>query len=682
MQQLERVYATKYHGFLHGCDYNPEQWRDYPEVLEKDVQYMKEAHCNVVSLGIFSWASLEPEEGKYDFTFMDEVINRLTENGIYINLATPSGSRPRWLAEKYPEVLRVDNNLRKKIYGDRHNHCYTSPVYRQKITELNRRIAERYKENGNIILWHISNEYGGECHCELCQQAFREWLKEKYHHDLKQLNHAWWAHFWSNTVTDWQQIHSPVSVGVSMKHLPGLYLDWRQFITYQTTNFMQCEIDSVRSVTPDIPVTTNFMGPYQDLLDYHYMKDFVDVVSWDAYPEWHSDRGNTLEAYSIAFAHDLHRSMKKKPFLLMESTPSMVNWLQTAKLKRPNMHKLASLQAVAHGSDSVQYFQWRKGRGGCEKFHGAVIDHNGKGSGRVFEDVKCVGIALEQLKELAGSRTVSKVAVVYEFQNRWAIENASGFQKANKKYKRTCINHYKEFWKRGINVDVIGLNVDLSDYDVLILPMLYSVSEEYIDKIEQFVAGGGTVIATYITGYVNNTDLCYLGGFPGGKLKEVFGLIADEIDSLYDTDSNLVEMWGKKYRAEDYCELITPDTAQVIGCYAEDFYKGYPAVLKNKYGKGTAYYIGFRDDGAFLTDFYEHIIAEAGMKYTVLPEGVSVHTRQSEEAVYTFVENYNGAEVNVELAGEYTDMETGESITGAIQIGGYGIRILKSNIGK
>lgn len=677
-QKSERKFATKYHGMLHGSDYNPEQWRDYPEILEQDVQFMKEAHCNVVSLGIFAWASLEPEEGKYDFSFMDQVIERLTSNGIMINLATPSGARPRWLAEKYPEVLRVGKDMRRNLFSTRHNHCYTSPVYRQKVTELNRRIAERYKENDHIILWHISNEYGGECHCELCQQAFREWLKVKYQNDLNALNHAWWAHFWSHTVTDWEQIHSPVTIGEPDNIMPGLYLDWMNFVTHQTIDFMQCEIDSVRSVTPDIPVTANFMGAYQKQLDYHQMQKPLDVISWDAYPKWHSDRGNELEAYSVAFAHDLHRGLQQKPFLLMESTPSNTNWQEVAKLKRPGMHKLSSLQAVAHGSDGVQYFQWRKGRGGSEKFHGAVIDHNGKNAGRVFEDVKEVGIALEKLQEITGSRTVSKVALVYEFKNWWALNDANGFINEDVKYKRTCINHYRELWRRGVNVDVIGLNADLSGYDVLILPMLYSMSQAEIEKVERFAANGGTVIATYITGYVDESDLCYLGGFPGGRLKEIFGLTADEIDSLHACDSNHVTYGGKEYAVLDYCELITSNGAQVLGTYCEDFYQGSPAVLKNSYGAGTAYYIGFRDDGAFLADFYEQLLKDTGIPYRNLPEGVTVHTRETEEAVYTFVENYLEKPVTVTLPGEYLDLESGEAATGELMVSGYGVRVLKS----
>lgn len=674
---MQKNYATKYHAMLHGCDYNPEQWRAYPEILDKDIQYMKEAHCNVVSLGIFSWASLEPEEGKYDFSFMDEIVGKLTENGIMINLATPSAAMPRWLTEKYSEVLHVGKDMQRVLYNSRQEHCYTSPIYRKKVMELDRRIAERYKDNPNVILWHISNEYGGECHCELCQRAFRTWLQKKYHNDLKLLNNTWWSQFWSHTVTDWEQIHSPVTIGERDKILPGLYLDWMRFVTDQTIDFMQCEIDAVRSVTPSIPVTTNFMAAYQKLLDYHKMQEKLDVISWDAYPKWHSERGNELEAYSIAFAHDMHRSFQNKPFLLMECTPSVAQWQEVAKLKRPGMNKLSALQAVAHGSDGVQYFQWRKGRGGSEKFHGAVIDHNGKASGRVFEEVKEIGLTLEKLREIAGSKTVSRVAVVYEFKNWWAITNANGFINEDIKYKRTCIDHYRELWRRGINVDVIGLQADLDVYDVVIMPMLYSMSEKEIDKIEAYTAKGGTVVATYITGYTDENDLCYLGGFPGGKLKEVFGLTSDEIDSLYACDSNQVLWNGKSYKAIDYCELITPTGAQVFGTYEEDFYQGMPAVLKNTYRKGNAYYIGFRDDGNFLSDFYESLLQEKAIPYTKLPHGVTMHTRQTDEAIYLFIENYTDQSVEIVLNDVYEDMELTGKVEGIVQVCGYGARVLK-----
>lgn len=672
-----KQYLTSCHHFLHGADYNPEQWIKYPAILDEDIQFMKKAHCNVVSLGIFSWSLLEPEEGVYDFAFFDQVVEKLTDNGIQIILATPSGARPRWLAEKYPEVLRVGTDGQKQQYGLRHNHCFTSPVYREKVRNINRRIAERYQDQKNIILWHISNEYGGECHCELCQQAFRDWLREKYHKDLCKLNDAWWTGFWSHTVTDWQQVHSPAATGEPDDVLPGLFLDWKEFVTYQTTSFMQEEIAAVKEFTPQIPVTTNFMGPYQHL-DYNYMRKYVDVISWDCYPTWHSERGDVIEAYSIAFAHDLHRGLKQKPFLLMESTPSNTNWFDICKLKRPGMHRLSSIQAVAHGSDSVQYFQWRKGRGGMEKFHGAVIDHNGKAEGRVFEDVKNLGILLERIDEIAGSRTNAQAAVVYDYRNRWAIEDAAGFQNADKKYKRTCINHYKEFWKRGINVDVIDLSHDLSQYKILVLPMLYSIAEKDIKKIEEYTANGGTVIATYITGYVNETDLCYLGGFPGGKLKDVFGLVADEIDSLNPGDRNTVRFHDSQYEAVDYCELITPVTAEPLAFYCSDFYRGKAAVLRNQYKQGTAYYIGCRDSGELLHAFYDDVIKNSSLRHYELPYGVTIHSRETEEYEYLFVENYTTQRVEIGMSEAVRDLENDERLpeNATVAIDGYGVRVL------
>lgn len=665
-----KEFAAAYPHFLHGADYNPDQWLAYPEVLAQDPEMMHDAHCNCMSVGIFSWAMLEPKEGEYHFEELDYFIENLASKGVKTILATPSAARPRWLAEKYPEVRRVNKSGVREQYNTRHNYCYTSPIYREKTAAIDRLLAERYGNNPNVILWHISNELGGECHCELCQNAFREWLKKKYDNDLNKLNHAWWSSFWSHTVTDWEQIHSPRDHGEPDIIMTGLYLDWRNFVTYQTTDFMKMEIDTIRSVCPHIPVTTNMMWTPQNI-DYHYLKDYIDVVSWDSYPSWH-EPDNVRCAVDTAFNHDYFRSLKHKPFLLMESTPSNTNWQAVSKLKRPGMHRLASLQAIAHGSDSVQYFQWRKGRGGSEKFHGAVIDHNGKASGRVFEDVKQVGIALEKLDEICGTKTNARIAIIFDNKNSWALSNASGFINADKKYVKTCLQHYKSFWKRGVDVDVISTGEDLTGYDLVVMPMLYSLTQEQIDRIESYVAGGGTAVATYATGYVDDTDLCYLGGFPGNQLKDVFGLTADEIDSLYETDKNAVLWDGNSYDVVDYCELITPTTAEVLGTYEKDFYAGVPAVLKNSYQKGTAYYIGCRDTGGLTDKLYEQLLRDLKIKTYDLPEGVTISSREQ----YLFVQNFNDYEVSVELAGMFKNMETGERYNGTICLNPFDIVVL------
>ena len=657
-----KEFAALHPHFLHGADYNPDQWLSYPEILAQDPEMMAEAHCNCMSVGIFAWAMLEPKEGEYHFEELDRIIENLASKGIKTILATPSAARPRWMAEKYPEVRRVNKAGVREEYNSRHNHCYTSPVYREKTAAIDRLLAQRYGRNPNVILWHISNELGGECHCELCQAAFRQWLKKKYNNDLKALNHAWWSDFWSHTVTDWEQIHSPKLHGEPDEIMTGLYLDWRNFVTYQTTDFMKMEVEALREGGSDIPVTTNMMWTPQQI-NYHYLKDFIDVISWDAYPTWH-EPDQIRCAVDTAFNHSYFRSLKHKPFLLMESTPSNTNWQAVSKLKRPGMHRLASLQAVAHGSDSVQYFQWRKGRGGSEKFHGAVIDHNGKASGRVFEDVKQVGISLEKLDEICGTKTDAKVAIIYDHKNSWALSNASGFVNADKQYVKTCLQHYKSFWKRGVDVEVIETGEDLSRYSLVVIPMLYSMDQAQIDRIERYVAQGGTAVATYATGYVNETDLCYLGGFPGNQLKDVFGLTADEIDTLYPTDKNTALWDGETYDVVDYCELITPTTAEALGFYGEDFYKGMPALLKNSYKAGKAYYIGCRDTGALTDKLYAMLLQELNIKTYDLPEGVTVSSREK----YLFVQNFNDYAVTVNLSGTYRNLESGEIYTGTIAL--------------
>lgn len=674
--------TPKFPHMLHGGDYNPEQWLDQPEVLEEDIRLFRKAHINCVSLGIFSWAKLEPEEGVYDFGWLDEIIDRLYANGIYTVLATPSGARPQWLAQKYPEVLRVRPDGLRNFYGHRQNHCYTSPLYREKVTQIDTRLAEHYANHPAVILWHISNEFGGECHCELCQAAFREWVQKKYG-TLDKLNHAWWANFWSHTYTDWSQVHSPSPVGETSVH--GLDLDWRRFVTHQTIDFMKTEIAAVKAVNPDIPVTTNMMTMYTYELNYFAFRDALDVISWDNYPEWHNPyMGNEEVAKDCAMTHDMMRSLQKKPFLLMECTPNATNWQDVSKLKKPGMHQLSVIEAVAHGADSGQYFQLRQSRGSCEKFHSAVISNTGTENTRTFREVTDIGAVLEQLSgRVYGSGTPAETAILFDTENKWALDKCQGPRNIGLDYFGNIRRNYNYFWKNGINVDIIDSTFDLSGYKLVIAPMLYLFRDGIQEKLRRFVRDGGTLVTTCFTGVVNDTDLSFLGEATEDKLSDVLGLWVEEVDSLYDCESNRTTWNGKSYSLKELCEICHPTTCETLAVYETDFYAGKPVLTKNQFGKGVAYHVSASADTDFFHALYAKLAAACDLTYairTAVPDGVSLTWRQSDTEKLIFVQNFGDSAAAVQLDQPYENILSGETVSGSLNIEKYGFAVLAKQI--
>lgn len=658
---------------VHGGDYNPDQWINTPEIWDEDMRLMKLAHVNSATINIFAWSLIEPEEGVYNFGWLDTMMDKLYENGIDVILATPSGARPPWLAQKYPEVLRVEESGIRNEYGVRHNHCLTSPIYRQKVREINRIIAERYKNHPALKMWHISNEYCGECHCELCQEAFRDWLKDYYHNDIEELNEKWWNGFWSHRVNDWSQINSPKFRGEN--HVSAMKLCWNRFVSDSHISFYENEIAPLREITPDIPITTNFMNMY-DGIDYQKFASHLDLISWDNYPAW--DKGeNPAIAVRTAFAHDAFRSMKDgQPFFMMESTPSLVNWHDVNKLPKSGMQELSSIQSVAHGADSVQYFQWRKSKGGHEKYHGAVVDHCGHENTRVFRDVARLGTALEKLGEVVGDYSNAKVAVIYDWENSWAVKHFCGFNNINRGYVEECVKWYKPFYDKGCSVDVIAMDADYSKYDLVIAPFLYMLKEGTVDRIEKYVADGGNFVATYLSGLVDSDDMCYLGGWPAGKLKDVFGIWHEETDSLPEGMKNSVAYAGKEYDVVHVCDIIHANEAETLGTYGKDFYAGMPAVTVNNYGKGNAYYVAFRNDDCFADDFCQKLIEDINIAPDAkikTAENVTIRKRGN----CIFVMNFTDGEAQVELDSTYINIITGEEMSGTVTLGVCGYLVLK-----
>lgn len=637
---------------LYGGDYCPEQWLDCPDILKQDITYMKNAGINVVTLGVFAWSVYEPDEGEYHFEWLEEIIDNLYKNGISVILATPSGARPVWMAKKYEEVLRVNKDGRRNLFGGRHNHCFTSPVYREKVRKINIELAKRFGNHPAVLMWHISNEYNGECHCPLCQNAFRTWLKDKYG-TIDEINQNWWLNFWSHRYNSFEQIESPTELGEMDVH--GLNLAWKRFVTDQTTDFLKAEIEALREGGATQPTTTNLIYNLKGI-NYSKLMKHVDYVSWDSYPDWHKEKCVDV-AMDTGLVHDYMRCLKQKPFLLMESCPSAPNWQVVSKLKEPGLLMNSSLQAVAHGSNSVQYFQIRQGRGGFEKFHGAVIDQYGGDDTRVYREVKEIGEALEVLSKLTESRVEAQAAIIYDIESRWALEDSKGPRNKGLFYHEAVMKSYQALKRYGMNVDIIDEEMPLDKYKVIVAPMMYMMRAGIEEKIRKFVDNGGILIMTYWSGIADENDLCFMGGTPH-KLMDVLGLRSEEIDGMEDGDLNFaMPVIGnslgisKEYSCNHLCELVRVNSADTLMTYKNKFYAGKPALTCNNYGKGQAYYICADMEQAFYDDIYSLILQNEKISGLMkgIPENVEISSRETDAHIYIFLQNYGNETIKAEF---------------------------------
>ena len=634
-----------------GGDYNPEQWTE--DIWAEDMRLFKLAHIDTVTLNVFSWASLQPSEEVYDFSKLDRIMEMVRENGLKVVLATSTAVHPAWMARKYPEVLRTEFNGMKRKFGSRHNSCPNSPIYRKYSTAIAEKLAERYKDYDNIIAWHISNEYGGECYCENCEKAFRVWLKDKYR-TIEELNRVWNTAFWGHTFYDWDDVVAP---NLLTEHFAperttfqGISLDYSRFNSDSILGCYRLEYDAVKKHTPELPVTTNLMEFYKPL-DYQKWAKYMDFVSWDSYPDVEATPAK------MALNHELMRGLKQgKPFILMEQTPSVTNWHPYNALKRPGVMRLWSYQAVAHGSDSVMFFQMRRSIGACEKYHGAVIDHAGHENTRVFREVTAIGAELDQIGERTlGSTIPAQAAVLFDWDNWWAIEYSAG-PSCLLKYRDEVQKYYDALYENNIPADVIGVDADLSNYKVIIAPVLYMIKPGVDEKLRQFVRSGGTLVTTFFSGYVDEHDLVTIGGYPG-KLRDILGIWVEESDALPRNMTNSFTWDGCKHEAVILCDLLHSEGAEVLATYDEDFYAGMPALTKNTFGEGAAYYVATRSDAAFYDKLIQQICAEQGVAPICnTPTGVEASLRVMEDRKYLFLLNHSKEMQVVTAENDYYDI--------------------------
>ncbi|MNB91679.1 Beta-galactosidase BgaP [compost metagenome] len=674
----------------YGGDYNPEQWEK--AVWDEDLRMFKLAGIDLTTLNVFGWAKNQPDEDTYDFGWLDEMMDKLHAKGIGVCLATSTAAYPAWMARKYPDVLQVDFEGKKRKFGGRHNFCPNSPTYRKYAVRMAEKLADRYKDHPALLTWHINNEYGGAgtCYCDNCETAFRKWLKERYG-TLDAVNHAWNTAFWSHIFYDWEDIVAPSGIseewagpnGRMGTYFEGISLDYMRFYSDSLLQCFKLETEAIKKHTPDIPVTTNLMGAFKKL-DYHQWAKHMDVVSWDNYP------GPGASYSFTAMMHDLMRGLKEgQPFMLMEQTPSQVNYHPANSLKSPGVMRLLSYQAVARGADTILFFQMRRSVGACEKFHGAVIGHAGHEHTRVFRECAELGTEVGKLGDaLLDTRFKAKVAILFDWNNWWAVEMTSG-PTFSLKYVDEVYKYYDALYRAGIAVDMISVEADLSEYNLVIAPVMYMVKQGWAAKLERYVKAGGSVITTYFSGIVNETDLVIPGGYPG-ELRKLFGVWTEEIDALPADRFNRIILQGSElgglqpeYKCGMLCDLIHPKGAEVKAVYGDHFYRGMPALTVNQFGAGEAWYLATSPEAAFLQDWLPQICTSYGIDPIVsaAPEGVETTIRSKGGQDYLFVLNHNGSAVTVDLGGRSgINLLTGEPVEGSpIRLTEYDVQIIKLN---
>lgn len=636
---------------LYGGDYNPEQWPE--EIWAEDMRLFKLAGIDTVTLNVFSWASLQPDENTYTFDKLDKIMELVEENGLHVCLATSTGAHPAWMARKYPDILRTEFNGMRRKFGSRHNSCPNSPTYQKYSVLLAKKLAERYKDRTCITAWHISNEFGGECYCENCEKAFRVWLKDKYK-TIEAVNKAWDTAFWGHTFYDFDDIVLPNLLSEHFAEnrttFQGISLDYRRFNSDSMMKCYQEEYKAIKSVMPDTQITTNFMGFYKPL-DYQKWAKYMDFVAWDNYP------ANEDPYARVAMSHDLMRGIKGgKPFALMEQTPSVTNWLSYNALKRPKVMRLWSYQAIAHGADTVMFFQMRRSIGACEKYHGAVIDHVGNENTRVFREISELGQELKTIgNKTLGGRAESKVAVVVDWDNWWALEYSAG-PSCDLKYLDEVFCYYRALMEQNYSVDIIGVEDNLDKYKVVIAPILYMTKTGYDEKIRSFVESGGTFITSFFSGIVDEHDLVITGGYPG-KLRDILGIWVEESDALPRGTENQITYNEEVYPATLLCDIMHLEGAEALSCYEKDFYANTPALTVNHYGKGKAYYVGTRLNEAFYKTFLKECIQEQGVNPIMETEqGIEITKRYKEQNSYLFALNHTDKDKTVQLSEQGTDI--------------------------
>jgi beta-galactosidase len=660
-----------------GGDYNPEQWPR--SVWAEDVELMRQAGVTFATVGVFSWSLLEPEPGRYELSWLDDVLDLLADGGIAVDLATATASPPPWLPHLHPEILPVTRDGLRLWPGGRQAWCPSSPVFREHAVALTEQLATRYHDHPALAMWHVSNEYGchnAPCYCDVSAEAFRTWLRDRYG-DVDALNEAWGTAFWSQRYTTFDHVLPP-RLAPTISN-PTQELDYRRFTSDALLDQFTAEREVLHRLSPGVPVTTNFMtmNGFRHL-DYHRWAPLMDVVSTDHYlvaaePDPEAD---------LAFSGDLTRGLAGgRPWLLMEHSTSAVNWQPVNVAKTPGQMLRNSLAHVAHGAEGLGFFQWRQSRAGAEKFHSALVPHAGTDTD-LWREVVHLGAVAGRLGEVVGSRVEARVALVWDYEAGWAC-NLPSHPSSLVHYGDEAHAVHAALLHRGVTCDVVHPESSLTAYDVVIVPTLYLMRDAAVDAVTAAASAGAQVVVTYFSGIVDEHDHVRLGGYPGA-LRELLGVRVDQFRPLLATeqveldDGSVASLWS------EHVTVVEPDDdaekpAEVLTRYTGGALDGMPAVTRRTVGEGAAWYVSTRLDPTGLDRLLARVLETADVHAPVdAPRGVEQVRRRGDRASYLFLINHRDDDVRLDVSGH--DLVGDAAVDGELVLAAGGVAVLRESM--
>lgn len=661
------------HRIALGGDYNPEQWPR--QVWREDVALMQQAGVTFATVGVFAWSWLEPEPGRFELGWLDEVLDLLADGGIAVDLATATASPPPWLPHLHPETLPVTRDGRTMWPGGRQAWCPSSAVFREHAVRLTEQLATRYHDHPALAMWHVSNEYAchnAPCYCDVSAAAFRDWLRQRYG-DVDALNEAWGTAFWSQRYTTFDHVLPP-RLAPTISN-PTQELDYRRFTSDALLDQFGAEREALHRLSPGVPVTTNFMtmNTFRHL-DYHRWAPLMDVVSTDHYlVAAEAD----VEA-DLAFSGDLTRGLAGgQPWLLMEHSSSAVNWQPVNVAKKPGQMLRNSLAHVAHGADGLGFFQWRQSVAGAEKFHSALLPHAGTDTD-LWRDVVRLGEMCERLGDVVGTRVESRVAVLWDYDAGWACDLPS-HPSTVVRYGDDAHAIHAALLHRGIACDVVHPDSDLTSYDVVVVPTLYLMRPEGVDAVTAAATSGAQVLVTFFSGVVDADDHILLGGYPGA-LRDLLGVVVEQFAPLLPGESVELDDGSRGVVWSEHVTVRETDgdgkPVEVLARYSGGALDGGPALTRRPVGEGAAWYVSTRLDAAGLDRLLDQVLQTARVSSPVpAPRGIEQVRRRGDAGSFLFLISHREDDVDLDVSGR--DLVSGQDVDGRLVLPAGGVAVLR-----